>query len=136
MCAKLITLDNFSFRTCIETYNAYGGRRSDGYNCGDEIRQPGTPCGGNGVSNIIAINNQGWFKEQLTNSKNGVQPILKNWISANTLGGQPNSPFGKVQLSTSGSVRGFASGSLNTMDRERPGKDLKAHFYFEGIKAQ
>lgn len=127
--------------TCIKTYNDYAGRPTNSYggsyNCGDPlIGEPGTPCGGNGVSNIISMNNVGWFATQLTNlaPKSAVKAILFNWISVNTPGGQPNSRNGKVQLTTSGHGTNMG-GSLNTMDRQRTGYDLKAHFTFKGIRA-
>ena len=84
------------------------------------------------------MNNLGWFETQLTNGRNGVvKAVLKNWIFLNTPGGRPNSPNGKVQLTTTGSVGGNAGGSLNTKDQfpGRTDKDLKAHFYFQGIAA-
>jgi len=121
--------------TCIQAYNAYS-RRPRGYNCGNEITTLARPCGGNGATEggIIAINNLAWFAQQLTNGRNGVQPIVKNWISENTPGGQPN-VRSKVELTTTGSHLGNAGGSLNTMDRRRVGTDLKAHFYLRGIPA-
>jgi len=117
--------------TCIQTYNNYGSRHYN-YNCGDPIRQPGTPCGGDGRTNIIPINNLAWLGQQL---QNRAQPVLKSWIFENTRAvGNPNIRT-RVQLSTHASIGGNVGGSLNMKDRLTTGNDLKAHFYFSGIRA-
>lgn len=124
--------------TCIQAYNDYNFRAKWSYNCGDPIDTLRRPCGGNGAheGGIISINYLGWLKEQIPNTgaDKGIQEILRQWMSDNTPGGQPNVRR-KVEFTSTGSHNGFAARSLNMKDRLRPKYDLKAHFYFDGIKA-